>query len=86
QELSNIVYPVLSLPSELTTKIFASAVTIGVTANEPVLLQLAAVCQQWRAVALDNPVLWQFIAFTSHVRAPEQLFLCFAERSGTLPL
>ncbi|KAJ7053418.1 hypothetical protein C8F01DRAFT_1260755 [Mycena amicta] len=86
QELSNIVYPVLSLPSELTTRIFALAVAIGVATHDPVLLQLAAVCQQWRAVALDNPGLWQSIAFSSDVSNPEQLFLCFAERSGTLPL
>ncbi|KAJ7050922.1 hypothetical protein C8F01DRAFT_1343125 [Mycena amicta] len=87
QELSEIVYPILSLPSELTTKIFALAVAAGVAEHKPVLLlQLAAVCQQWRAVALDNPVLWQCIAFTSDVGDPEQLFLCFAQRSGTLPL
>ncbi|KAJ7051009.1 hypothetical protein C8F01DRAFT_673501 [Mycena amicta] len=86
QELSKIVYPILSLPSELTTKIFASAVATGVAEHKPVLLQLAAVCQQWRAVALDNPVLWQCIAFTSDVDDPEQLFLCFATRSGTLSL
>ncbi|KAJ7053432.1 hypothetical protein C8F01DRAFT_554142 [Mycena amicta] len=86
QELSKIVYPILSLPSELTTKIFASAVATGVAEHKPVLLQLAAVCQQWRAVALDNPVLWQCIAFTSDVGDPEQVFLCFAKRSGTLSL
>ncbi|KAJ7053717.1 hypothetical protein C8F01DRAFT_548465 [Mycena amicta] len=86
RELSKLVFPVLCLPSELTTRIFALAVATGVAAHDPVLLQLAAVCQQWRAVALDNPVLWQYIAFTTDGRAPEQLFLCFAERSGTLPL
>ncbi|KAJ7050941.1 hypothetical protein C8F01DRAFT_1176873 [Mycena amicta] len=86
QELSKIVYPVLALPPELTTRIFALAVATGVAAHDPVLLQLAAVCPQWRAVALDNPGLWQCIAFTSDVGDPEQLFLCFAQRSGTLPL
>ncbi|KAJ7053694.1 hypothetical protein C8F01DRAFT_923043, partial [Mycena amicta] len=59
--------PVLSLPPELTTKIFALAVATGVADHKPVLLQLAAVCEQWRAVALDNPGLWQCIAFTSDV-------------------
>ncbi|KAJ7053755.1 hypothetical protein C8F01DRAFT_1329504 [Mycena amicta] len=86
EELSKIVYPVLSLPSELTTRIFALAVATGVADHDPVLLQLAAVCPQWRAVALDNSGLWQCIAFTSDVSDPEQLFLCFAQRSGTLPL
>ncbi|KAJ7050993.1 hypothetical protein C8F01DRAFT_1237534 [Mycena amicta] len=86
QELSKIVYPVLSLPSELTTKIFALAVATGVAAHDPVLLQLASVCQQWRAVALDNPGLWQFISFTNMISDAEQLSLCFTERSGTLPI
>ncbi|KAJ7050990.1 hypothetical protein C8F01DRAFT_1237532 [Mycena amicta] len=86
QELSKLIFPVLSLPPELTTRVFAFAVATGVADHKPVLLQLAAVCQQWRAVALDNPGLWQYIAFTSDVRAPEQLFLCFAERSRTLPI
>ncbi|KAJ7053769.1 hypothetical protein C8F01DRAFT_1375016 [Mycena amicta] len=86
EELSKIMYPVLSLPSELTTRIFALAVATGVADHDPVLLQLTAVCPQWRAVALDNPGLWQCIAFTSDVSDPEQLFLCFAQRSGTLPL
>ncbi|KAJ7050956.1 hypothetical protein C8F01DRAFT_1176948 [Mycena amicta] len=86
KELSKTVFPVLSLPSELTTKIFALAVVAGVAEHDPVLLQLAAVCPQWRAVALDNAGLWHHIAFTSNVSDPEQLFLCFAERSGRLPL
>ncbi|KAJ7050985.1 hypothetical protein C8F01DRAFT_673202 [Mycena amicta] len=79
QELSKLIFPVLSLPPELTTKIFALAVATGVADHKPVLLQLAAVCEQWRAVALDSPGLWQCIAFTSDVTDLEQLFLRFAE-------
>ncbi|KAJ7066262.1 hypothetical protein C8F01DRAFT_1122825 [Mycena amicta] len=86
EELSKVVYPVLLLPPELTTKIFASAVATGVARHDPVLLRLAAVCQQWRATAMGTSALWQCIAFHTDVRDPEQLFICFAERSGHLPL
>ncbi|KAJ7620294.1 hypothetical protein FB45DRAFT_754624 [Roridomyces roridus] len=48
--LENIVYPILTLPTDVTTEIFQHY------AGDP--STLASVCRQWREVAFSFPRLW----------------------------
>ncbi|KAJ7649538.1 hypothetical protein DFH06DRAFT_1208451 [Mycena polygramma] len=54
--LKTIVYPVLTIPSEITSDIFQHCVsdTIGIKQS----LALASVCRAWRHIALDLRSLW----------------------------
>ncbi|KAJ7262977.1 hypothetical protein C8J57DRAFT_988144, partial [Mycena rebaudengoi] len=64
RQLDVVVYPVLSLPSDVTAEIF-----MHYLGNFPVItyddalqayppLLLASVCREWRRVALSFPRLW----------------------------
>nr|GAT58299.1 predicted protein [Mycena chlorophos] len=62
--LDAVVYPVLTLPVEVTTEIFqhfTRSVAIGgsYTGKGPFIL--ASVCRAWRAIALAIPMLWSNI-------------------------
>ncbi|KAJ7608355.1 hypothetical protein FB45DRAFT_714554, partial [Roridomyces roridus] len=48
--LDTIVYPVLSLPNDVTSEIFQQC------AGDPLIL--ASVCRHWREIALSCPRLW----------------------------
>ncbi|KAJ6560378.1 hypothetical protein B0H19DRAFT_1376147 [Mycena capillaripes] len=55
-----LVYPVLTLPVEITSEIFVRCLPIG---NARVLLKeapflLLKICRQWREIALSTPRLW----------------------------
>ncbi|KAJ6477527.1 hypothetical protein C8R45DRAFT_906418 [Mycena sanguinolenta] len=83
-----IVYPVLSLPPEITTEIFLRCIppqsNLSESPSEAPLL-LAQICRQWRQIALDTPHLWQSLLFRDGEASIELLRLWLA-RSGTLPL
>ncbi|KAJ7709461.1 hypothetical protein B0H17DRAFT_915327, partial [Mycena rosella] len=61
-QLDSIVYPVLTLPSEITCEIFHQCLPTWVHRNSsepweaPVLL--SHVCRAWREIALSTPALW----------------------------
>ncbi|KAF8206775.1 hypothetical protein K438DRAFT_1577186, partial [Mycena galopus ATCC 62051] len=69
-DLSNVVYPILTLPVEITSKIFTKFVepeypteaVFPSSLQAPVLL--LQICRTWRAIALANPLLWS----TLHLR------------------
>ncbi|KAJ6477531.1 hypothetical protein C8R45DRAFT_1007246 [Mycena sanguinolenta] len=83
-----IVYPVLSLPAEITTEIFLrctpSQSNLGESPSEAPLL-LAQICRQWRQIALDTPHLWRSLHFRDGETCIELLRL-WLSRSGNLPL
>ncbi|KAJ7448354.1 hypothetical protein FB451DRAFT_1567279 [Mycena latifolia] len=85
--LDSIIYPVLTLPPEITSEIFLQYVT---TFNSP--LPLAGVCRAWRAIALSTPRLWTGFCLGPHRPdgwPPEplyQLLQCWYSRAGSLPL
>ncbi|KAJ6573464.1 hypothetical protein DFH09DRAFT_1457485 [Mycena vulgaris] len=91
KQLDSIVYPILSIPPEVTSEIFFHSVDI----RRPDLrfpLQLASVCRAWRIIALSTPRLWtSFYAHSSYLCGPDpeklSSFLQFwLPRTGSLPL
>ncbi|KAJ7159487.1 hypothetical protein C8R46DRAFT_1108411 [Mycena filopes] len=61
--LNSIVYPILTIPVEITAEIFLRCVDWAeISAGQPgslcAPLVLASVCKQWRAVALDLQPIW----------------------------
>jgi len=82
-----IVYPVLSLPPEITAEIFLRCLLFDTTprpspSKAPLLL--AQICRQWRQIALDTPALWRSLRCTDET--PVELFRLWLSRSGSLPL
>ncbi|KAJ7472368.1 hypothetical protein B0H11DRAFT_1352646 [Mycena galericulata] len=65
---SNISYPVLTLPFEITTKIFVQCI---VETEEPnpgsAPLLLGRICRQWRSIALSTPQLWSSFKKTLNI-------------------
>ncbi|KAJ7635260.1 hypothetical protein FB45DRAFT_1057132 [Roridomyces roridus] len=84
-ESDAIVYPILSLPPEITTEIFQQCVghwVVHSPAEAPLLL--TQVCHQWREIALASPQLWRSLG--SIRRFPGELLQTWLPRSGDLPL
>ncbi|KAJ7078034.1 hypothetical protein B0H15DRAFT_861014 [Mycena belliarum] len=79
EQLNSIIYPVLSLPTELTCGIFQRC------AGSP--LVLAGVCSAWRAVAISTPALWKHF---KHARSSRDTLysrlVSWLPRAGNLPL
>ncbi|KAJ7718359.1 hypothetical protein DFH07DRAFT_1068058 [Mycena maculata] len=92
-ESDSIVYPVLSLPSELASFIFFHCTPSSTPPPQPSSLEsplrLSQVCRHWRDIAISTPELWQCIAFVSPVpsdlRSVEMLGT-WLSRSGRHPL
>ncbi|KAJ7606330.1 hypothetical protein FB45DRAFT_1139850 [Roridomyces roridus] len=81
------LYPVLTLPHDIVSKIFLQCID-GYEIGIPVTL--ASVCSPWRVVALHTHGIWtQFEARLGQDRNPqpvEDLFRIYVSRSGCLPL
>ncbi|KAF8175470.1 hypothetical protein K438DRAFT_1608588, partial [Mycena galopus ATCC 62051] len=59
EELDSIVYPVLSLPPEITSHIFIQSLpedTRPSPRSAPLLL--VQICRSWRVIAIATPDLW----------------------------
>ncbi|KAJ7874462.1 hypothetical protein B0H13DRAFT_2057633 [Mycena leptocephala] len=89
-ELGSIVYPVLTLPNEITSFIFTLSLperTKPTGDNAPLLL--TQVCRSWRAIAFATPSLWQSItlhgSWGSHIKSGKLLDI-WLRNSATLPL
>ncbi|KAJ7489447.1 hypothetical protein FB451DRAFT_1023911 [Mycena latifolia] len=90
RQLDSIVYPVLTLPPEITSEIFLHCLPTSYTDREwnsvesseaPMLL--SHVCRRWREVAISTHALWAAIEFNAP--SPE-LFTTWLERAGGYPL
>ncbi|KAJ7255699.1 hypothetical protein C8J57DRAFT_1473205 [Mycena rebaudengoi] len=66
-EVDSIVYPVLTLPTEITVQIFRHALppNPGPSRLEAPLL-LGQICRQWRGIALNARDLWQSLSSSNH--------------------
>ncbi|KAF8150396.1 hypothetical protein K438DRAFT_440839 [Mycena galopus ATCC 62051] len=86
-------YPVLTLPTEITSEIFLH--TLPVYPDYPPLLGLdsptllAQICRSWREIAVGTPELWGTISFDySELPFAQRLYLCqiWLARSRSYPL
>ncbi|KAJ7743581.1 hypothetical protein B0H16DRAFT_1561006 [Mycena metata] len=92
ENLSCILYPILSLPPEMTAEIFLRYVDTASTdsrkgnlIHNP--LPLASVCRAWRAIATSTCALWTRVDMnTTLIRDAESLLASWIPRSGDLPL
>ncbi|KAJ7726328.1 hypothetical protein DFH07DRAFT_1066719 [Mycena maculata] len=59
-QLDNTIYPILTIPPEITCKIFIQCVPSKAGNHHPTLapLLLLRVCSAWRTIALSTPSLW----------------------------
>ncbi|KAJ7051606.1 hypothetical protein C8F01DRAFT_1174352 [Mycena amicta] len=86
-ELGAIVYPILTIPAEITAEILCHAAADSKTKW---LLAATGVCSLWRNIALSTPRLWsEFHGNPSSVKPfkdPASLLQHWLFRSGRLPL
>ncbi|KAJ7901150.1 hypothetical protein B0H14DRAFT_2670832 [Mycena olivaceomarginata] len=91
-ELNLVVYPVLTLPPEITAEIFKWCIDTTkrlLPSLAPSLL--TQICRDWRALALSTPALWDTITeirLEGHDQAlqVERLVTTWFSRAGTRPL
>ncbi|KAJ7640042.1 hypothetical protein DFH06DRAFT_630186 [Mycena polygramma] len=102
EALRSVIYPILSLPSEITAEIFLQyfnrADIGGTDPNLPHApgwippcgpLLLASVCRAWREIALALRPIWSkfhLIANDNAIPSTEKLFECWLPRTGNHPL
>ncbi|KAF7349480.1 F-box domain-containing protein [Mycena sanguinolenta] len=88
-ELNLVVYPVLTLPPEITAEIFKWCIDTGLRLSPSVApLLLTRICRDWRALAFSTPALWDTISeidFGVHPRADAVIETWFSH-AGTRPL
>ncbi|KAJ7458394.1 hypothetical protein B0H11DRAFT_187071 [Mycena galericulata] len=96
QELNRVVYPVLTLPPEITSDIFCQCLplrewnsTYSFDTHEAPLL-LLQVCATWRSIAISTPRLWAHLHL--YIRKPpirkgiEAVVEEWLSRAGSSPL
>ncbi|KAJ7709442.1 hypothetical protein B0H17DRAFT_226921 [Mycena rosella] len=89
-QLDSIVYPVLTLPPEITSEIFYHCLPASHHWNSadpgkaPMLL--THVCRAWREIALSTPALWAEFAGLRSSGNYARIFETWLSRAGTLPL
>ncbi|KAJ6450678.1 hypothetical protein C8R45DRAFT_848855 [Mycena sanguinolenta] len=90
-KLEAIVFPVLSLPAEITSRIFVECLPDNVspsTAHAPLLL--TRVCRQWEDIALSTCQLWSSLHLDSfsaeHITAPDGTLQTWFSRARACPL
>ncbi|KAJ7142882.1 hypothetical protein C8R44DRAFT_761344 [Mycena epipterygia] len=89
-KLSLVVYPVLTLPPEIISRVFVETLPshgrVRPSAHTPPLT-LAQLCSQWRDIALSTPELWSAIDldFTS-IREGNPALYRELPNDGALPL
>lgn len=87
-ESNSIVYPILSLPTELTIEVFKKCLpsdSLPTPSPSTAPLLLTQICRQWREIALDAPDLWCALNFVEDRSSVEMLKL-WLSRAADLPL
>ncbi|KAJ7262933.1 hypothetical protein C8J57DRAFT_1719165 [Mycena rebaudengoi] len=95
RKLGAVVYPVLTLPSDVTAEIFMHylgnfpdiSYDYNIKTHPPLLL--ASVCKAWRRLALSFPRLWASLGMywpPESVIRREQLLQCWLPRAGGCPI
>ncbi|KAJ7474811.1 hypothetical protein FB451DRAFT_1088428 [Mycena latifolia] len=89
-QFDRFVYPILTLPPEITSEIFlwCSEPDIGTIDPELSPLLLLQICKAWREVALSIPALWDTICDTefSDPQNMENAITTWFSRAGSRPL
>ncbi|KAJ7681796.1 hypothetical protein B0H17DRAFT_1333617 [Mycena rosella] len=92
-QLDSIVYPILSLPPEVTSEIFLSCLPTSYTdpnkktANpKEAPMLLSHVCRTWRKVALSTPALWCELEFDLRHANDNHVLKTWLSRARELPL
>ncbi|KAJ6599991.1 hypothetical protein DFH09DRAFT_627888 [Mycena vulgaris] len=90
RQLDRFVYPVLTLPPEITSDIFMWCSALDLVSPHPsrAPLILLQVCRAWRAIALSVPALWDTL-HDLECRVPEimeNLVVTWFSRAGARPL
>ncbi|KAJ6605429.1 hypothetical protein DFH09DRAFT_897458 [Mycena vulgaris] len=93
EALGAVVYPILTLPPELTGEIFMHYITRD---EDPYLvdlhhsgggpLLLAAICREWRDLALNLPPLWSRLQISTETGSTKRLLQSWLTRAGSHPL
>ncbi|KAJ7477039.1 hypothetical protein B0H11DRAFT_1308216 [Mycena galericulata] len=101
KELDSIVYPVVTLPVEVTSEIFLCCVLSSESedvrlpfgyspVSPPLPLLLTWVCQTWRNIALKTPRLWASFSGSFPLERPrvvdDQQVAEWVDRAGSAPL
>ncbi|KAJ7053129.1 hypothetical protein C8F01DRAFT_1168399 [Mycena amicta] len=89
-QLKTVTYPILDIPPEVTSQIFAYYAEFMAEkwqSLESVPWVLTHVCRSWRSLALGLPEIWSQIFF-SHSSSPgiDMLMRTWFERAGASPL
>ncbi|KAJ7051953.1 hypothetical protein C8F01DRAFT_1338742 [Mycena amicta] len=97
--LSNIVYPILTLPTELTIEIFTYYVeSVRIGFNDyafsgrtqptpfPSPIVLASLCRAWRDIALNSAALWCRLDISNRREAAIPALRSWLSRSAAQPL
>ncbi|KAJ7044582.1 hypothetical protein C8F04DRAFT_590935 [Mycena alexandri] len=87
--LNSIVYPVLSLPPEITSEIFIRCIPEGsrdVVDTRVAPLLPMHVCRAWRQIAISTPALWTTFDVSEAVRSLSETSKIWFERARQLPL
>ncbi|KAJ7474824.1 hypothetical protein FB451DRAFT_1464943 [Mycena latifolia] len=89
-QLDRFVYPILTLPPEITSEIFlwCSEPTRGVMYPSVAPLLILQVCRAWRAIAVSTPALWDTIRTTEsdNPKNMENAIKSWFGRAGSHPL
>ncbi|KAJ7693891.1 hypothetical protein B0H17DRAFT_1199573 [Mycena rosella] len=91
-QLDAIVYPVLTLPPEITSEIFVQCPPdrrmLDVVNPTEAPLLLTHVCSAWRNIAVSTPALWSTLEISATRIAPyfSEIAKIWLQRSGQRPL
>ena len=87
QRRHNVLAPVSSLPTEVTTAIFlflrlpGTSPLGGKPDRHPAWLRVAHVCHQWREIALNLPLIWSQVDFITLTLAGAAEILARAKKA-----
>ncbi|KAK7024898.1 WD40 repeat-like protein [Favolaschia claudopus] len=89
QSLNRIIYPILTVPVEITSEIFLQCLPDRLTEpraySAPFLL--GQICSVWRQIALNNPRLWAalHVRYSGNGRHFQNLIQNWLPRAGSVP-
>ncbi|KAJ7193873.1 hypothetical protein GGX14DRAFT_701065 [Mycena pura] len=86
RRLGLIVYPVLTLPNEIVSRIFVDCLPDHGRVRPSQTALLAQICRRWRDIALETCELWSSVDMTSTRHITDQFLLTWFSRGKQYPL